>query len=288
MNGGSYNNSMKILKKQDGQILLIVVMLFALSLTIVMSVSFKSITESQITKLEEESQRALAAAEAGVEAALKSSETGVKSFSELGIPSLEGIQAGSVTIASVQLTTFTTPIVVADDTYTFYMADYNTETGVFGSSYTENLNVYYGQPDPGQTSYDCRQNALELTFISGASPYTTTRYLADIGSLVTIPSSSDKVGSPLGAAKIIGSDQFWCTIPAIIKPSNSKLLLIRVIGKDTRIGFEGGGGANLPVQGKTITSEAQSTGGVKKKIYFFQSYSQIPASLYTTIFNSIN
>lgn len=284
MNGGSYNNSMKILKKQDGQILLIVVMLFALSLTIVMSVSFKSITESQITKLEEESQRALAAAEAGVEAALKSSETGVKSFSELGIPSLEGIQAGSVTIASVQLTTFTTPIVVADDTYTFYMADYDTETGVFGSSYGgAQLSIYYGQQNG-----DCSQTALELTFISGASPYTTTRYLADIGSLVSVASSSDKVGVSLGSAEttIDPTVPFWCGISAISRPTNAKLLLIRVIGKGTRIGFKGS--ENLKLQGKTITSEAQSTGGVKKKIYFFQSYSQIPASLYTTIFNNIN
>lgn len=267
--------------QENGQILLIVVMLFALALTIVMSVSFKSITESQITKLEEESQKALAAAEAGVEAALKSSLTGVQSFDALGIPSLVGIQTGNVTIESVQQTTFVTPIVVADDAYTFYMADYNTETGAFGSSYGGTLGVYYGQQNG-----DCGGIALELTFISGASPYTTTRYLADIGSLVSVASSSDKVGSARGSAKTIENEQFWCEIPAISKPANAKLLLIRAIGKDTRIGFEGG--ANLNLQGKTITSEAQSTAGVKKKIYFFQSYPQIPSNLYTTTFNNIN
>ena len=275
---------MKILKKQDGQILLIVVMLFALALTIVMSVSFKSITESQITKLEEESQKALAAAEAGVEAALKTSETGVKSFGELGIPTLEGIQAGNVTIASVQLTTFVTPNIAVDDTYTFYMADYNTETGAFGTSYGgTTLDIYYGRQKD-----DCDQYALELTFISGASPYTTTRYLADYGNLVSISHpNDDRVGSPpLGSAKTIENEQFWCKITAISRPANPKLLLIRVIGKDTRIGFEGSG--NLNLQGKTIISEAQSTAGVKKKIYFFQSYPQIPSSFYTTIFNSVN
>lgn len=285
MNGGSYNKRMKILKKQDGQILLIVVMLFALALTIVMSVSFKSITESQITKLEEESQKALAAAEAGVEAALKSSLTGVQSFDALGIPSLVGIQTGNVTIESVQQTTFVTPIVVADDAYTFYMADYNMETGSLGVGYTGSLGVYYGQQNG-----DCGGIALELTFISGASPYTTTRYLADTGSpgLVSVASSSDKVGVALGSADttVDPTVPFWCAISPISKPINSKLLLIRVLGKDTRIGFKGG--ANLPLQGKTITSEAQSTAGVKKKIYFFQSYPQIPANLYTTTFNSVN
>ena len=287
MNGGSYNKSMKILKKQDGQILLIVVMLFALALTIVMSVSFKSITESQITKLEEESQKALAAAEAGIESALKSSLTGVQSFDALGIPSLEGIQAGNVTIASLQSTNFVTPVIEANDTYTFYMTDYDTETGIFsGASYGGNLNIYYGN-----NSGDCSRIALEFTFISGASPYTITRYLADTGSpgLVSVASSSDKVGIALGAANktVDPTVSFWCAIPAISKPLDSKLLLVRVLGKGTRIGFNGGG-TNLNLQGKTITSEAQSTAGVKKKIYFFQSYPQIPANLYTTTFNSVN
>ena len=59
-----------------GQILLITVMLLATVMTIVLSVSFKSVTETQITKLEEESQKALAAAEAAIEVALKNNSTG--------------------------------------------------------------------------------------------------------------------------------------------------------------------------------------------------------------------
>ena len=275
---------MKHIHKQDGQILLIVVMLFALALTIVMSISFKSITESQITKLEEESQKALAAAEAGIEAALKTSDTGVKSFTDLGILSelQPGIQTGSVTIESVQDTEFVTPVLMNDETYTFYLVDYNTETGILsGTSYGGNLNIYYGQ-----NSSDCSQIALELTFISGNSPYTVTRYLADLGDKVSTVASSGRVGNTRGSAKTMEGISFWCEILVITKPSDAKLLLARPINKDTRIGFEGG--IPLKLQGKTITSEAQSTGGVKKKVLFFQSYPQIHTGFYTTIFNSIN
>ena len=59
------------MKSQKGQILLITVMLLATVMTIVLSVSFKSVTDTQVTKLEEESQKALAAAESAIEVALK-------------------------------------------------------------------------------------------------------------------------------------------------------------------------------------------------------------------------
>ena len=59
------------MRSQQGQVLLITIMLLATVLTVVLAVTFKSTTETQLTKLEEESQKALAAAEAGVEVAIK-------------------------------------------------------------------------------------------------------------------------------------------------------------------------------------------------------------------------
>ncbi|MEO0070141.1 MAG: hypothetical protein ABIK18_05040, partial [candidate division WOR-3 bacterium] len=73
MIGDSYNKN--FMANQKGQILLITVMVLATVITVVLSLSFKSTIETQTTKLEEEAQRALAAAEAGIEAALKQQGT---------------------------------------------------------------------------------------------------------------------------------------------------------------------------------------------------------------------
>ena len=65
------------MRNNSGQILLITVMLLATVMTIVLSVSFKSATDTQITKLEEESQKALVAAESAIEVALKNNSTAI-------------------------------------------------------------------------------------------------------------------------------------------------------------------------------------------------------------------
>ena len=70
------------MKNQKGQILLITIMLVATVLTVVLAVTFKSTSETQITKLEEQSQKALTAAEAGIEAALQQ-ESGSVSIGSL-------------------------------------------------------------------------------------------------------------------------------------------------------------------------------------------------------------
>ena len=54
------------MKSKRGQILLITVMVLATIMTVVLSVSFQSVTETQTTKLEEDSQNALAASGAAI------------------------------------------------------------------------------------------------------------------------------------------------------------------------------------------------------------------------------
>ncbi|MBI1862574.1 hypothetical protein HYS00_00470, partial [Candidatus Microgenomates bacterium] len=57
--------------KESGQILLITLLVMATIVTVVFTVSFTSRTTTQTTKLEEENQKALAAAEASIQVALK-------------------------------------------------------------------------------------------------------------------------------------------------------------------------------------------------------------------------
>ena len=103
------------MKNKKGQILLITVMLLATVMTIVLSISFKSVTETQVTKLEEESQKALSAAESAIDVALKENQNVT-----IGAGSLSSITgfSGNATINSTASKTFTTPSIPKNGSYT--------------------------------------------------------------------------------------------------------------------------------------------------------------------------
>jgi hypothetical protein len=245
MSGNNYNK---------GQVLLITVMLLATALTIALSVAFTSKTETQITKLEEESQKALAAAEAGIEALLKSSSNTID-ISSLGI--------GFSGTATVERNPgpFISPLIRKDEQYTLYVADYdNTLT----NPYIGNLTISYG------TESDCSQIALELTAIS--STYTLTRWIADTGKIL-----SDDVGVGLASPSTIEGVEFSCQ--AAINLNNALVVMVRTFGDDTKIGV---GSSTFKPQGKTIPSSATSSTGITKRVELFQSYPQIPSEMFVT------
>ncbi len=244
--------------KQKGQVLLITVMLLATALTVVLSLSFKSTTETQITKLEEESQKALAAAEAGIEAALRQG-----SIANIGsLPGL-GSFTGSATIETTTTNTFITPLLQKDEQYTFYLSNY-TPPSSFSNYWSGNLTVCFGNV------------ALELTLIK--SDNTLTRYAVNPSNSTIITNAPSASAGSTNCPDSSFSNNY--TLSSI---SNTKLLIARVIGSGTtKIGIKGS--LNLPIQGKTITSEAKSTTGVTKKVQLFQSYPQIPTDFFVTSF----
>lgn len=259
--------------RQRGQILLIAVMLLALTMTIVLSVTFTSKTETQITKLEEESQKALAAAEAGIEAALKSGDVTIGEG---------GILQGSGFTGEAKVTTdvgdqFVTPLLQKDEQYTFYLSDYP----ALGNPYTGDLTVSYGS---GGTA--CNTIALEFSLIyddPGATGYQIKRFIADLGN--TFSSDTGEKGSVTGTK--IREVNFNCSAPlgAISAFPNAKVLIVRVFSGATRLGFSSGNqNVFLKPQGKFVNSQATSQTGASKKVELFQSYPQIPADFFVTGF----
>lgn len=229
-----------------GQILLITVMLLATVMTIVLSVSFKSSTDTQVTKLEEESQKALAAAESAIEVALKNNSTAT-----LGSGSLDSISgfSGEATIDTTTSTEFTTTTIVKDGSYTFYLGEYNLATKTIGSSISQSIDVCFNN---GTT--------VEITLVksTGVKKYFTN------GSVAGCPDKG-------------------VNIPAVDISTDSKFLFVRVLYAPTKLIFSG---ANLPAQGRTVTSEVKSSTstGVSKKVVLFQSYPQIPGEFFMTAF----
>ena len=244
-----------------GQILLITVMLLATVMTIVLSVSFKSVTDTQVTKLEEESQKALAAAESAIEVALKNNSTatlGSGGSSELN--SVTGF-SGSATIESLAETTFTTSIIPKDGSYTFYLGNYNLATKTIDTPYF-NRNILL-----------CFKlgSAVEATLVKSNG---VAKYLGD--------STGTIIGAPTGTCN--GNVTYTKSIDIPADP-NGQFLLVRVLYASTKLFFSSNG-INLPIQGRTVSSQATSSTstGVSKKIVLFQSYPQIPAEFFSTSF----
>ena len=249
---------------KSGQILLITVMLLATVMTIVLSVSFKSATDTQITKLEEESQKALVAAESAIEVALKNNNTAT-----LGSGSLTSITGfeGSATIDLTTSTQFTTPSIPKDGSYTFYLGNYDVTTKTIGTSTNQDITLCFqsGTPNP----------AIEVTLVKSSS---VKKYVVDPSSRITNASTGSS------CAPDTTNYSYSTNIPGGDIGADGQFLLIRVLYTSTKLFFSAS--SNFPIQGRTISSQATSSTstGVSKKVVLFQSYPQIPGEFFTTSF----
>ncbi len=269
---------MKAFKSQAGQVLLIAVILLAVTLTVVLSITFSSRTDTQLTKLEEENQKALAAAEAGIEAALKA-QTGQVVIGNTGTVPEGGTRilaqddfegAASVTETYTK-SSFIAPLLQKDEQYTFYMGEYDKDANTIGASTSQDLTICFG--DANQST----KSALEITLVKGSmSNPTLTRYVVDAQSRI----DNSETGTNNCSANSAFQTSF--TIPAASIGVDTKLILVRVLFNSAKVLFTRAD--TLPSQGKFITSEATSNTGVSKKVELFQSYPQIPADFFVTGF----
>lgn len=276
MTGSRYSNSsnskmQNIISKQNkkGQILLIAVMLLATVITVVMTVAFNSTNEIKLAKLEEDSQRALAAAEAGVDAVIKQSVNSSVSIDSLGQFGTQGI-SGNAQVVAVSNPTFVTPLLQKDEQYTFYLSNYPslTPAGLDG------LDIYF-YSENGQCP------SIEIAVITNAN--TIERYAYNTCGGNTIANAMTETP----AQTTIDATVFQARTPTPLTVTNGVAVFVKVLKGRSKIGFQGyqGGFSHaLPAQGKTIESEARTQSGVVKRVQLFQSYPQVPSNFLMTSF----
>lgn len=291
------------MKNQRGQMLLIIILLMVVLLTVALSVSQVATQETKISKLEEDSKRAFAAAEAGLEARLQMPATA----GNLDIAALlpgSGIQSGTATLTTNAGNIFYAPkpLTSDDSQLTFYLTGYD-KTNInnpFSANLLngQSLMIYFGTN--GQTcdgsSGENRIPNLELTLLDAGGGGNFKRDL--------IKPSCGKIDDPDNQAlpNTVAVNQQFTQAPGKTFKfkttlgsgylNNYELLLVRVIfgpgatsAFSTNILFQAvNPSTNLPVQGQTVTSDAKTTTNVAKKIELFQSYPQIPADLFVTSF----
>lgn len=270
-------------RSQSGQILLMTIMLLATVITVVMTVIFRSTSNTQLTKLQEESNKALVAAEAGLEKALRKN-VDTYTYTQLGLigSDLPGIlvDESTVQVAEESKTTFVSPLVAKDQQYTFYMDSYNNETKSFMGNYFNGNLTFYFSTDNGNCSTRSL-SAIELTLIDKDN--LVTKKLIEpctSGSNYITPITSDLLDSNTTSESIEGVRFYYVTDNLTV--ANTKVIIARVLFSGTKIALKSVG--NLKSQGRNLIAESKATSGIIKKVQLFQSYPQLPAEFFVTSF----
>lgn len=259
------------LNNQKGQVLLIVVLIMVVALTVGLSVVSRTITSLRTSTEQVNSQKALSAAEAGVEQQLLNTNVSI------GNKTI-GTTSYNTTIASVS---GTSPfllnggnLVQKDDGAYIWITPFSSNpANLWQNPWNGTLTIYWGS-----TSDICSQNpatntaaALEVTVIynSRANPL-VSRYALDSCSR----GNGFSVVSPSLAPEAGRNFDYQYSIPI----TNGLLVRVTVLYASTYLAAYGGGNA-LPSQGSVVSSLGTSDNS-QRKISVFQGYPEIPSELF--------
>jgi len=247
------------------------------ALTVGLSLISRSITNLRTSTQEAESQKALAAAEAGVEQALEKADTDTTPFTG-------SFESGSVYI---QYSTDIEPIkgteflinggnlISQDDGGDVWLSDYSeNESEIFANPKSGYLTIYWGE----QGVNECEAAALEMTLITGPKNNPSIdRFTADPCDSGINRKSFNKFGDVEPGGSVQGVNFVWSKrIPGSGTFTNGLILRIVPIYYDAKIGVKAS--TELPLQGSLISSEGEA-GGTRRKINVFKGRPRIPAEL---------
>ena len=290
-----------------GQSLLVIVLLISVVFTLVATASYRFTTETQTSKLQEESVRTLAAADSGIERGLQLAasqasynQNFTQAFSGTNV-ALDGINktASTIDIAKTQERTFVTSTIDKDEQYLFYLYDYPSGTNY----YRNNFNIYYASSS-GVCGASRTLPALEMTLIYGAGAQNdkVVRYVLDpcrdganltkIRESETGGNQTVRIGDKCSPACSVGGVPFnhFGNMVLLLQPigaDNPKTLIVRVLFAPTILGFQIDPARPFDrfyAQGQKIQVTAVSNTGVSKVVNLFKSNPQIPADLFVTTF----
>jgi hypothetical protein len=265
-------------KKQDGQILLVVVLVMVIALTVGLSLASRSITNLKTTTEESNSQKAFSAAEAGIERTLKN-PTPIPIAQDLG----NNAQIQSVSIDPIngsELVLNNGNPIPQDDGIDLWLSDYSPSLSqAYQNPWSGKLLVYWG------SKTGCSDAALEIIILSGTKlAPTIQRYAVDACSARTAVNHFSLIS---GGGKTINTTVF--TFGTSLQVTNGLIAHIVPLYAGTPLGFVGqdsnGIEKSLPAQGK-IFSAIGKAGNTVRKISYFQLYDSIPSEYYYALFQT--
>lgn len=261
--------------RQDGQVLLVGLMIVALITTIVGAGALRATTSTRTTKQQEEASKASNVAKGIQEALINNVNVAPTTF--------VGINPGVITTAN-QITTatsFVTPNTVAKDSqYVFYMANYDSATNLLTNPlYTgagrDQLDIYY---DNANTCPVIEVTEIDINYSIVKKLHTPTCGLTN-----TIVSSSQQIDSTTGGDVVgVGGTTTFGKMISYVSSPNTILVIVRPYYASTKIGFVGT--TTLKPQGTEITANTRTIDGAQVTEKSYIAYPQIPLALFATSF----
>ncbi|MEK7571382.1 MAG: hypothetical protein AAB553_03835 [Patescibacteria group bacterium] len=257
---------------QSGQVLLIVILVMVVALTVGLSVAARSITNVRIANEEESSERAFAAAEAGLERALVSNAatTGSLSNSALFETTLSTLSGQEFLLQGG------TPI-PQDDGVDLWLSTYPS----YSNPWSGNITIYWGVSGDvcNASATTNTMPALMVSLITGTSAFPRITYYAFEPCNARAGNNFEVI--PTNGGTITGKTFLYRRTIAV---SSGIVARIVPLYAPAVIGVRGCDGANnncnaLPTQGTLIQSVGTSD-TTKRKIVSFRGYPKVPSELF--------
>jgi Tfp pilus assembly protein PilX len=275
----------RLVLNNKGQALLIIVLVMVVALTVTLSVISRAVVNLRTTQEQVDSQKALAAAEAGVEQAIQNIAGAAPSGSFTN-------SQYTTTINPVQGASFLINggVAVEQDKGAYiwlspYTGD-NTQWNVkWPTSGTATLNIFWGD-----TTGDSNNAAMEIAVISGANVASAniTRYAVDPDS--TRSSSNGFTGIPNGSNPTTARGTFTPAntgktfrYQTSISISNGMLVRVIPVYKDAFMAVTST--TALPLQGRIVEARGcvpscSSNSPTTRKVTVFQGFPELPADFF--------
>ncbi len=254
---------------QNGQVLLIVVLVMVVGLTVALSLASRSIVSLRTSEEEITSQQALSAAEAGIEQVSKTSV-------EITNGTFEDDTTYNASITQVSGNSFLVNggnAILKNDSADIWLSEYSKDSEkLYANPWSGTLSIYWGKGNDG-----CAQAALEIIVLSGTRANPTSKKYA-------LDPCADRRGSNSFSEPSVGGGAGEKTFPFKTEISVENGLIARVVPlyRETPIGvFAIGVPATsaLPSQGQVITSTGKS-GTTSRKVTVFQGYPTLPSEYF--------
>lgn len=301
--------------KQRGQILIIILLVLVVSLSIVLSLVSRSVTDVRTSATTEQSNRAYFAAEAGVEQALKQLKDDPYYTGTIAPTNPFSNQANFTTTVSPSGGTtpfaFPSPFVADNPAQVNLLNNYQCLSSGSVASSCSNSGSYMKNSDRmyvywGDDNYSDANTATEITFIyenggtygvakvaydtqgsSRGNSFSTRvdgSYLDSIGSF---NSTCDNLSTQLGTKNYKHCQEIIFNQAGV--PTGATLYLARIrLLYNTQaepIAVAPKSGTSLPAQGSEIVSTGSIPGGATRKLKVFRSFPSLPGIFDYVLFN---
>lgn len=259
--------------KQGGQTLLIVVLAVVIALTVSLSVASRMITNIKTTTEEANSQKALSAAEAGIERALQKITS-----TEAPITDNLTYTATVSTLKGSQLLLNGGNIITKDEGVDLWFVEHNSDgTPNYSSSWTGTVTIYWGNTGDNCSTSQISNTmaALEVVVVSGTKETpSVNRYAIDPCDLRRNDYNKFSEEDETGTFSIAGRDFKYRKQISITNG-----MIARIIPLYANAPIAVVGSVDLPSQGSVINSTGTS-GSTERRITVFQGYPSLPAEFF--------